>query len=392
MAEARAEAERANQAKSQFLAHMSHELRTPLNAILGFAQLLLTDRTLQLDERQQGFLLQIQRGGEHLLGLINEVLELGRIEAGQLVLQTQPVRLDAVAQDVLALVRPLAEARRVRLLPLADGAPALAVMADPMRLKQVLLNLLGNAIKYNRPGGEVALDWARQERDVRISVRDTGPGIAEFDQARVFEPFERLGARFGDVEGTGIGLGLSRRLVQAMSGQLGLESRTGVGSTFWVDLPLAELPALPAADPGPARLDAPQPTRKAPAHRVLYIEDNPINLMVMEAMLERLPDVEPVCEVSPVQGLALAASLRPVLILLDLHMPVMDGYEVLRRLRADPSTRDIPVCAVSANALRRDIDAALAAGFSGYFTKPIQIETLADTVREALQRREAEVR
>jgi PAS domain S-box-containing protein len=398
MAEARAEAERANNAKSQFLAHMSHELRTPLNAILGFAQLLATDPELTLNKRRQGFLLQIQRGGEHLLGLINEVLELGRIEAGQLALQTQPVRLDGFADGVLELVRPLAQARRVRLLPLAAGTPLLAVQADPMRLKQVLLNLLGNAIKYNQPGGDVALGWAPHAGGVRISVRDTGRGIAAADQARVFEPFERLRVQSSDVEGTGIGLALSRKLVQAMGGEMGLDSRRGEGSTFWLDLPLAVLPALaiPATDralgaSATASTAAP-PNPAARSHRVLYIEDNPVNLMVMEAMLELLPDVEPVCEISAEQGLDLAVRLRPSLILLDMHMPVMDGYEVLRRLRLNPLTRDIPVCAVSANAMRRDIDAALAAGFVAYLTKPIQIETLTDTVRQVLKQRDSEVR
>ena len=405
MAAARADAERANGAKSQFLAHMSHELRTPMNAILGFAQLLASDPQTRLGAEQQAWLQQIQRGGEHLLGLINEVLDLGRVEAGHLPLDLRPVPLGPLVQALLAMVRPLAQARDVHLLPLPEGDAAPTVLADPLRLRQVLLNLLGNAIKFNRPGGDVALSWRVQSDGVRIAVRDTGPGIAPTDQQRLFEPFERLGAERSGVEGTGIGLTLSRRLVQAMGGDIGMNSHPGTGSTFWLRLPeaLAEAAApghrsagssarpwaLPPEAGIPAGLSADRAVGAAGAGpaTVLYIEDNPVNLILMEAMLSRLPGVHSVCVMSPTEGLALALQAPPDLVLLDLHMPGMDGFQVLQRLREDEATRAVPVCAVSANALRPDIEAALQAGFAAYLTKPIQLDTLSDTVRRLLDRR-----
>ncbi len=395
--EARAEAERANRAKSQFLAQMSHELRTPLNAILGFAELLDTDAQLPLTDLQRGQLHEIRRGGQHLLGLVNEVLELGRIEAGHLDLQVTPVALRELLTECLNLVQPLAHARPVHLLPLHADAAARHVRADPLRLKQVLLNLLGNAIKYNRPGGVVEVAWAAQGPRVQISVRDTGPGLAPADQARAFEPFERLEAASTDVEGAGIGLALSQRLVLAMGGEIGVDSQVGHGSTFWVRLPranatVASMHSATAVADGLAGAGAgggtpAVDTETTPPALVLYIEDNPVNLELMTAMLARMAEVRARCVISAREGLALAAAEPPDLILLDLQMPVMDGFEVLRRLRADPALRDIPVYAVSANALSLDIEAARAAGFDGYLTKPIQLDTLIDTVRGALRAR-----
>ncbi len=387
MDEARAEAERANRAKSQFLSQMSHELRTPLNAILGFAELLETDARQPLAEGQSRHLREIRRGGQHLLGLINEMLELGRIEAGHLAVAVVPVDLQELLGACLDLVQPLARARPVHLLPLRADAAASHVLADPMRLKQVLLNLLGNAIKYNHTGGTVEVSWAVQGARVQISVRDNGPGLAPADQARAFEPFERLGAARSAVEGAGIGLALSRRLAQAMDGEIGVDSQPGQGSTFWLRLPrlaapVDDLAASVASDPTPT----PTPSTPPPAGaRVLYIEDNPVNLVLMEAMLARMPELTARCVMSPADGLALAVAEPPDLVLLDLQMPLMDGFEVLRRLRALPALRHIPVYAVSANALQLDIDAAQRAGFDGYLTKPIQLDTLMSTVRQALR-------
>ena len=385
---ARDEAERANRAKSQFLSHMSHELRTPMNAIMGFGQLLGSDPQQPLSGRQQSHVHEILRGARHLLELINEVLDLGRIEAGELQVECAPIGLDELVEDCLGLMQPLALAHGVQLLAPAALLPGERVLADRTRLKQVLLNLLANAIKYNRPGGDVALACSRERDALRISVRDDGPGLTAAEQQRLFQPFERLAAGRTNVEGTGIGLALSRRLVEAMGGTVGVDSVVGIGSTFWVQLPRADVPALAAAGSVPAAPDAvpdAAPPLAGPLRSVLYIEDNPVNVILMEAMLARLPLVRVLSAPLPLEGLALARSERPDLILLDIQLPGIDGFEVLRRLRADEATRTIPVVAVSANAMPSDIDAGFAAGFSAYLTKPIELEQLLATVQRLLR-------
>lgn len=385
---ARDEAERANRAKSQFLSHMSHELRTPMNAILGFGQLLGSDPQQPLSSRQQDHVHEILRGARHLLDLINEVLDLGRIEAGELQVEGVPIRLDALVEDCLGLMRPLAQSHGVQLQPPALLPPGECVLADRTRLKQVLLNLLANAIKYNRPGGDVALACSRESDALRISVRDHGPGLTAAEQQRLFQPFERLAAGQTNVEGTGIGLALSRRLVEAMGGTVGVDSVVGSGSTFWVELPRADAPALVDGDGAPAAADAvagAAPRVAGPLRSVLYIEDNPVNVILMEAMLARLPGVRVLSAPLPLEGLALAHSDRPDLILLDIQLPGIDGFEVLRRLRMNEATRAIPVIAVSANAMPSDIDSGLAAGFCAYLTKPIELEQLLATVQRTLQ-------
>jgi PAS domain S-box-containing protein len=422
---ARDEAEQANRAKSRFLAQMSHELRTPLNAIMGFAQLLERDARRPLDAQQSGYVGEILRGADHLLELINEVLDLGRIEAGHLLLNTEAVALAPLLGECHALVQPLAQERGVVLRALPGVPAATHVRADRMRLKQVVLNLLANAIKYNRSGGEVELvvgaaapnapagRAAGEGRSaagahvapvargalVRIAVRDSGPGLTEAECARLFRPFERLGAERGEVEGTGIGLALSRRLVEAMEGGIGVTSRPGEGSTFWIDLPAAGAPATEAAAgaaPGASRRET-QPSElgasdsRAAGERgatVLYVDDNPVNLVLMEAMLGLMdPPPRLVSAESAVEGLKLARRERPTLILLDIQLPGMDGFQVLARLRAAGLAAEIgvvPVVAVSANAMPADIEAALAAGFADYLTKPLELPRLHATVRKLL--------
>ncbi|MBX3602892.1 MAG: PAS-domain containing protein [Rubrivivax sp.] len=386
---ARDEAERASRAKSEFLSAMSHELRTPLNAILGFAQLLDTDRVQPLTGRQHEQVQQILRAGSHLLHLINDVLDLARVEAGKQAISLEPVALAPLLDECLDLVRPLAQARRVVLHARAPGQGEGFVRADRTRLKQVLLNLLSNAIKYNREGGEVRLHFDGDAATQRVGIGDTGPGLSGEQRERLFTPFERLGAESGAVEGAGIGLALSRRMVELMHGRIDIDSEPGRGSTFWVGLARAEVPAVAgAAAPGtvadkPADSAADSATAAAapvPRH-VLYVEDNPVNVMLMEAMLEREPGVRLTSAPLPELGLDLARADRPDLILLDIQLPGMDGFEVLRRLRADAATRTIRVVAVSANAMHGDVEAALAAGFDGYLTKPLDIGELLAVVR-----------
>jgi PAS domain S-box-containing protein len=366
---ARDDAERANLAKSEFLSRMSHELRTPLNAILGFGQLL--EMELQ-HNGQHAKVRQILAAGQHLLSLINDVLDLARIEAGHLAVSTEAVALQPLVSDCLTLLRPQAQARGISLsAPAADDRRQ--VRADRTRLKQVLLNLLSNAIKYNREGGSVAVRIEDRGACWRVCVDDSGPGLDAEQQARLFVPFERLEAARTVVEGTGIGLALSRRLMELMHGRIGLHSEPGRGSSFWVELPKADdggpaavLPA-PTADAGPAQAAAPQ-------SEVLCIEDNPVNLMLVEHIVALRPQWRLLGAASPTQGIELARARRPRLILLDIHLPEMDGWAVMRVLREDPATRDIPVVAVSAHAMPADLARGRAAGFADYLTKPLQLE------------------
>ena len=381
---ARDEAERANRAKSQFLSQMSHELRTPLNAILGFGQLLQTDPGQTLSDHQLPWVREILRGAEHLLELINEILDLGRIETGELLLEPSLIDLQELAGECQDLVQTLAAQRGVSLRPLPPELAGVTVSADRRRLKQVLLNLLGNAIKYNRPGGTVALQVRDEGNQVWLAVHDDGPGLSADEQSRLFQPFERLAAARSAIEGTGIGLALSRRLVEAMGGSIGVDSQPGSGCTFWL-----RLPPLPPAPPEPALpADEPQPAGAevdgTPRRTVLYIEDNSVNVLLMEAMLARVPGLRLLSALHPSEGLRLAHSERPELVLLDIQLPDMNGFEVLARLREDPALRAVPVVAVSANALQRDIDAALAAGFNAYLTKPVVMHELLAVVQQAL--------
>ncbi|MBL8348349.1 MAG: PAS-domain containing protein [Rubrivivax sp.] len=381
---ARDEAERASRAKSDFLSAMSHELRTPMNAILGFAQLLEADAREPLSARQREQVRRIREAGGHLLDLINDVLDLARVEAGREVIALEPVALAPLVDECVLLVRPLAAERGIHLaseLPVATPG----VRADRTRLKQVLLNLLANAIKYNQPQGSVRVRCLVDERNVGLAVADTGPGLDTQARERLFTAFERLGAEHGPVEGAGIGLALSRRLVALMHGTIEVSSEPGRGSTFTVTLPRvgAELsgfgPPSPPIDP-----EATPPPAGA-GGTVLYIEDNPVNVVLMQSMLEPLPGVRLLVAERPEPGLELAFEHRPDLILLDIQLPGIDGYEVLRRLRADERTRSKPVIAISANAMRGDIERGLAAGFDDYLTKPLDVAALRATVQQRLQ-------
>jgi signal transduction histidine kinase/ActR/RegA family two-component response regulator len=382
---ARDEAQRANRAKSDFLSAVSHDLRTPMNAILGFSQLLESGASGPLTEPQRAQVHEIRNAGNHLLALINDVLDLARIEAGKQRISIEPVRAAELIGECLSLMRPVAEARRVRLTDAAEAAEDYFVRADRTRLKQVMLNLLSNAIKYDRPGGGVRISCQRDAGTVRISVSDQGPGLTAQQCERLFEAFERLGVREEAIEGAGIGLTLSKRLVELMGGTIGVDSAVGKGSTFWVCLLRADPVEHPVALPPRAEpVDAPGASPIADPRTVLYIEDNPVNTMLMQAILSREPKLRLLCASLPEEGMAMAVAERPDLILLDIQLPGIDGYEVLRRLRADEHTRAIPVIAISANAMTGDVEAGLAAGFDAYLTKPLDIGQVLGCMRVAM--------
>jgi signal transduction histidine kinase/CheY-like chemotaxis protein len=381
--EARDAAERANRAKSRFLSAMSHELRTPMNAILGFAQLLQSDTRPRLAAPHERHVGEILRAGKLLLDLINEVLDLARIEAGKVQIELTPVRVHDVLQECRSLMAPLARERGIELVLAGSAGQVDHVLADRTRLQQVLLNLLSNAIKYSHEGGAVRLACHDEGETLRIDVIDGGPGLTAQQQAQLFTAFERLGAEGTPVEGTGIGLTLSRRLVDLMQGTMGVESEPGRGSRFWVRLARGRAePPQPAPTPEPAR----EARHAAPGQesRVLYIEDNPVNVIIMQAMFERLAGTQLLVAHLPELGLELACAEPPALILLDIQMPGMDGFEVLRRLREGEATRHVPVVAVSANAMHGDLERGMQAGFDAYLTKPVSIETLGGTVRRFL--------
>lgn len=384
--QAREAADAANRAKSEFLSSMSHELRTPLNAIIGFGQMLKLDRGQRLDPDQRAYCDHIVNSGEHLLNLVDEVLDLAVVEAGRLRLSIEPVSVAAVLGQAVTTMQAVAGNRGIALAPVPD-AGVLTVLADLQRLRQILLNLLSNAIKYNRPGGSVSFSVeALDGGAVRIAVTDTGPGIAAEKRKLLFSPFQRLGAEFTAVEGTGIGLALSKRLIEAMHGRIGVESEPGQGSTFWVE--------LPAASAVPEAVVPPTPQKSAPlaaagGFSLLYVEDNPLNVSLMEYLLDTLPDVTMFAAPSGPLGLELAQAQRPDLIVLDLNLPEMDGFEVLERLLSGPETADIPVIALTASAMSKDVERGMAAGFFGYLTKPLKFDEFLACVDAALRRRAA---
>jgi PAS domain S-box-containing protein len=375
---AREAAEAANRAKSEFLSSMSHELRTPLNAIIGFAQILETDEKLSAD--QQDNVHEILKAGRHLLELINEVLDLAKIEAGRIDLSMEGVELPDLAQECVQLVAPLA-ARRGIAVDIAVDAGQM-VFADRHRLRQVLLNLLSNAIKYNHEGGRVTLAARASSGDrVRIEVRDTGPGIPAEKLPLLFKPFSRLGKEASNIEGTGIGLTIVRRLVELMGGTVGVESAPGEGSTFWVELAAA----APAEKVGAGVTAVGLTPACGEVATVLAIDDNPTNLKLLTQMLGRLcPQLHLITAHNAELGLELALAQRPDLILLDISMPGMNGLELLSVMKAHDRLKTIPVIAVTAHAMPHDIERARAAGFADYLTKPLDLETLRASLKRHL--------
>jgi PAS domain S-box-containing protein len=381
------EAEKEHRARSEFLSRISHELRTPLNAILGFAQLLEMD---ELDEPQRENVDLIMKGGTHLLQLINEVLEISRIEAGNMTVSLEPVHVETSVAEALRLLEPLAAEHDVTLENhLPEGADHY-VRADTQRLKQVLLNLVSNAIKYNRQGGTVriALEAPSPDR-VLILVTDTGKGISEENQVKLFTPFDRLGADQSSIEGTGLGLALSKLLTEAMGGTVSVESEPWIGSTFTVGLAraeaLAEDSVLTQDDVAPRSTNG----EAVATETVLYVEDNMSNLRLVERILAKRPHIELMSAMDGAMGLELARQHRPALVLLDLHLPGMDGEQVLRRLKEDPLTAQEPVVVVSADATKARVARLVRGGASGFLTKPLQVTQFLSLVDGALEEKTA---
>ncbi len=369
---AREAAEAGSRAKSQFLSRVSHELRTPMNSILGFAQLLEME---DLTEEQRTHLDEIMAGGRHLLDIINEVMDIARVETGALASEVRPIRLAPAMAEVLRRAEPLAERRNVTIPTQPPPGADVWVMGSERKVRQVFANLLENGIKYNHAGGSVSLSCMHRGGLIRISVTDTGPGIAPGDIEAAFTPFERMGAEQSDPDGTGLGLPVARSLLEAMEGEIGVDSELGTGSTFWFELQEAEAP-LQKVQAGNGK------TVQGPL--VLYVDDKPENVMLVRRILSRRPTVNLISAALGMEGLEAARSRRPDLILLDLELPDVPGREVLGLIREDPSIRDIPVVVVSAQAEAASVERLLAEGALAYFTMPYDVAKFLDVVDHLL--------
>lgn len=371
---AKAVAEKANLAKSEFLSSMSHELRTPLNAILGFAQLMSTD-VPEPSVNQKQSIEQILQAGWYLLRLINEILDLAMIESRKVTMSQEAMSLTNVLQDCQSMIEPQAHSRNIRMTFLNLETPFF-VHADRTRVKQVLINLLSNAIKYNRSGGGVIVECMPIDFDrVRISVKDTGVGLSADQISQLFQPFNRLGREAGDEEGTGIGLVVTKQLVELMGGTIGVESTVGVGSTFWVELTASEAPTLQFSNN--LELEVPNQSAnesKSAVYTLLYVEDNPANLALVEQLIARRDDIKLLTAINGHLGIQLARVYQPDVILMDINLPGMSGFGALKILQADPTTAQIPVIALSANAMPRDVEKGMEAGFFRYLIKPIKVD------------------
>jgi PAS domain S-box-containing protein len=384
----KAAAEKANLAKSDFLSSMSHELRSPLNAILGFAQLMESASPPPTESQKQS-IAQILKAGWHLLKLINEILDLAVIESGKVSLSLESVSLAEVMAECQAMMEPQAQQRGISMsFPRFEAAEF--VKADRTRLKQVLINLLSNAIKYDREQGAVVVDCTTSTPGrTRISVRDTGAGLPPEKLAQLFQPFNRLGQEAGTEEGTGIGLVVSKRLVELMGGEIGAESTAGAGSVFWCELTTSAAPQLVVENGEAATSDHPPAPTGAQRRTLLYVEDNPANMKLVEQLVARRPDIRLLTAVNGTLGVEVARAAQPAVILMDINLPGISGIEALKILREDPVTAHIPVLALSANAMPRDIKHGLDAGFFRYLTKPIVVKEFMDTLNAALEFSEA---
>ncbi len=387
--EARAVAEKANLAKSDFLSSMSHELRTPLSAILGFAQLIESGSPPPTTSQRRS-LDQILKAGWYLLELINEILDLALIESGKLSLSLEPISLADVMRECQAMIEPQAQKRGISVAFPQSEMPYF-VKADRTRVKQVLINLLSNAIKYNRADGTVVVDCiASAPGHIRICVKDTGEGLAPEKLAQLFQPFNRLGQEDNTEEGTGIGLVVCKRLIELMGGTIGVESTVKEGSVFWIELNLTREPHAIIDAAAPAAVATIQVRTDAHLRTLLYVEDNPANLMLVEDLIARRPDIRLLSAEDGNRGIEIAREFLPDVILMDINLPGISGVRALKVLAEDPATAHIPVVALSANAMPRDIAKGLESGFFRYLTKPIKVNEFMDTLDEALKFAKAE--
>jgi PAS domain S-box-containing protein len=381
---AKSAAEKANLAKSNFLSSMSHELRSPLNAILGFAQLMESDSVPPTSSQKES-ISQILHAGWYLLELINEILDLAMIESGRLSLSLEPVLLADVVLECRAMIEPQAQRRGIKMTFPEFDIPNY-VTADRTRLKQVFINLLSNAIKYNREQGRVEVKYiATSPERIRVSVIDTGVGLPPEKLAQLFQSFNRLGQEASSEEGTGIGLVVSKRLVELMGGMIGAESVVGVGSVFWIELISTEAPQILAGRAEAAAVARPQVPPGARIYTVLYVEDSPANLALVEQLIARRPDMRLLTAVNGTLGIELARASQPDLILMDIHLPGISGIDALKILREDPNTKHIPVVALSANAMPANVKKGLEAGFFRYLTKPVKVTEFMETLNAALK-------
>jgi PAS domain S-box-containing protein len=383
---ARALAEAASAAKSEFLTSMSHELRTPLNAILGFTQLLQRDKKDPLSARQKQRVEHVLRGGEHLLRLIDDVLDLARIEAGSVLISLEPVNVAEILAEVNDTLAPMAARASICLDVEPFDRDAHEVVADRMRFKQILMNYAANAIKYGRSGGHARFCVELRGPVARISVVDDGPGIALARQQLIFQPFQRAGQEAGPIEGTGIGLVITKRLAELMQGTVGFESTEGAGSRFWIELPLQRLLRPSSRAPGPAlpATDSVLTGEAGPRYVIVYVEDNPSNIAFMIDLLADLERVELLTAPTAEIGIEIVRARRPDVVIMDINLPGMSGYQATQKLASWPETRDIPVIALSAAAMIRDAARASGAGFYRYLTKPVQVDELTSVLEELL--------
>ncbi len=382
-------AEKANKAKSEFLSSMSHELRTPLNAILGFAQLIEMDGNLS--EELKDSAAEIRSAGEHLLQLVGDVLDLAKIESGRLNLSAESVYPIELIKECLSLVKSQAEAKSVQLCLQTNDLADKRLITDRLRLRQVFLNLIGNAIKYNREQGKVVVTCSSLDGSYfRVTVEDTGKGIPKERHGEVFQPFNRLGAELGNIEGSGVGLVITKQLITHMGGHIDFTSEEGVGTQFWIDLPMnldlnKDLPPEERMPPTEMLDDQQFRLKVAGEKRILYVEDNVSNQRLVSRLLTKYSNLQLDLANDALRGLYLARTHHPDLVLMDINLPGMDGYEALEVLKTDPGTRDIPVIALSANAMAQDIDKGKSAGFVHYLTKPINLQQLMEVLNTLLQ-------